>query len=102
MQAFTEQIMGMGLFNFNGLKSEEVVGEVCTASFLKRDREGKFRFADRSFQEYFIASRLQQCFADDRREASLMEMLAAGPLEQRVMYFLTQLNEDRSVTPIAP
>jgi hypothetical protein len=31
-----------------------------------------------------------------------MEMLAAGPLEQRVMYFLTQLNEDRSVTPITP
>jgi NACHT domain/TIR domain len=99
---FTEAIMGAGLFHFSGLKSEEVLGEICTASFLKRDRDGMFFFGNHSFQEYFVASRLKKCFLDDRREQALQEMLAAGPLDRRVIYFLSQLNDDHSAAPNTP
>jgi len=90
---FTERVVSKGEFSFSGLGIEEVAGEICTASFLNRDKEGNFFFADRSFQEYFVASRFYRYLEDSDRNNLLIEMLAMRSLEQKIILFLTQLDE---------
>jgi WD40 repeat protein len=68
----------------------DVASEMQGASFLKRDDAGNFCYMHRSFGEFFIACKIKHALADD---AALRELLNTRRYDQKMIYFLTQLDE---------
>jgi predicted NACHT family NTPase len=57
--------------NFGSLNVDEVTEEMRTASFLKRDDDGNYHFADPSFEEYFLACKIYECLKCLKRPGQL-------------------------------
>ena len=79
---------------------EDIMREVQAASFLRRERDGgNFSFMHRSFAEYFLARKILAALASPKREPGGAEkepahVLDARRFDQKVVYFLTLLDEN--------
>ncbi|MGH9837420.1 MAG: pentapeptide repeat-containing protein [Blastocatellia bacterium] len=77
--------------DFYGEDVEDVAEELRTASFLTRNDEGFYSFADRSFGEYFLASKIHESLAapDDMNE--VRKLLRTRLFNRKMIFFLTLL-----------
>lgn len=68
---------------------EAVEADLTTQTYLLRDARGRYRFAHRSFLEYFVADHLVTELAEGR-----FEVLAARTLSPEIVAFLTDMELD--------
>ena len=78
-------------FSFADLTVEEVTEEMRTASFLKRNDDGQYFFADPSFEEYFLACKIYECLREPRSLDNLKEALRTRRFREKVVFFLEKL-----------
>lgn len=82
---------------------DDIAEELRTASFLTRNEEGYYGFADRSFGEYFLACKIHSVLLQPNGEAELRELLRIRLLNQKVIFFLNLLlRESRSFELLHP
>ncbi|MFN0084201.1 MAG: pentapeptide repeat-containing protein [Blastocatellia bacterium] len=89
-----EGLKGVKL-DFRGEDSYDVAEELGTASFLKRDEEGNYLFADPSFQEYFLACRIDEAIAGGEEE-ELRSQLRTRLFDPKMVFFLSLLRKRSS------
>ncbi|MFX0210047.1 MAG: pentapeptide repeat-containing protein, partial [Candidatus Hodarchaeota archaeon] len=69
--------------------------DIMTCSFLIRDSEGNYRFAHKSFMEFFVAKK----FSDEIGN-KLKENLGRSPITREISNFLTDLIKDKNYSDI--
>lgn len=89
-----EGLKGVAL-DFRGEDSYDVAEELRTASFLKRDDDGNYHFADRSFNEYFLACRIEDAIQGGE-EAELRGRLRTRLFDSKMVFFLSLLRKRNS------
>ncbi len=87
---FIERLVADQRLELGDEEAADIAVELQSASFLKRDNAGNFTFMHRSFGEFFLARRLQDCLADP---VGLREMLNTRRYDQKTIYFLALLDE---------
>jgi uncharacterized protein YjbI with pentapeptide repeats len=96
---FVEKLVSDRKIEIGDEEIADVAGEMQGASFLKRDDSGAFSFMHRSFGEFFVARKINDCLGDAARE--LPELLDTRRYDQKTIYFLAQLDEqDRMRDPL--
>jgi WD40 repeat protein len=96
---FVEKLVADRKIEIGDEEIADVAGEMQGASFLKRDDAGNFYFMHRSFGEFFVARKINDCLADAARE--LPDLLNTRRYGQKTIYFLTRLDEqDRMREPL--
>jgi WD40 repeat protein len=80
-----------GKLDFHGEEFEDVAEELRTASFLKRDADGNYEFADRSFGEYFLACKLHDTLSKPGGISDIRRLLRTRRFEPKVIFFLSLL-----------
>ncbi|MDX2034650.1 MAG: pentapeptide repeat-containing protein [Blastocatellia bacterium] len=78
-------------FSFADLTVEEVTEEMRTASFLKRNDEGQYFFADPSFEEYFLACKIYECLRKPASSERIKAALRTRLFRPKVVFFLEKL-----------
>ena len=71
LPAWLQQRLGLSLGD-----REEAACDIRTAAFLVRDAAGNYRFAHRSFQEFFLARGIQQALAEGQADALKLPRLS--------------------------
>lgn len=84
--------------NFGFLTVEEVTEEMRTASFLKRNDDGHYYFADPSFEEYFLACKIYECLKQPNQLAQIKAVLRTKRFEPKVIFFLEKLITEDGAT----
>src|SRR5262245_62073625 len=99
LSPFVERLVADRKVEIGDEEIADVAGEMQGASFLKRDDAGNFSFMHRSFGEFFVARKINDCLADAARE--LPDLLNTRRFGQKTIFFLTQLDEqDRGREPL--
>lgn len=83
-------------FTLDTEEQTDVVREMQTASFLKRDRgEGRdeFSFAHPSFLEYFLARKLRDVLVRPDNQSEIKQLLNTRPYDPTIIFFLTLMDE---------
>jgi len=76
-----------------------MAGEIRAATFIKRadmkgtEGDGEFRFMHRSFMEYFFALYLFDVMAKKEMD-SIEEILKTRPIDQKIIYFFSQIDAE--------
>lgn len=84
--------------DFQPQEDNDVVEEIRTASFLKRDEQGNYTFADPSFCEYFLACKIHDGLKPPTSIRDILRTRLFGP---KVILFLTQMiKEDALFQPL--
>lgn len=77
--------------DFYGEDVEEVAEELRTASFLTRNDEGFYSFADRSFGEYFLACKIHESLAAPTDFGDVRALLRTRLFNRKMIFFLNLL-----------
>jgi hypothetical protein len=76
-----------------------VVDEVCSRTFLvQRGRLTGYRFAHKSFFEYFVALDLKECLGADRR-LEVARSYCERPLSDPIVYFFREMLTEAATVP---
>jgi transcriptional regulator with XRE-family HTH domain len=98
---FVARLYAAKSFEFGDQEADDIAREVQAASFLRRDHRGEgggdFQFIHRSFGEFFLAKRILQAAAPEVGNDNLRAVLNLRPLDRKVIYFLTLLDERDSL-----
>ncbi len=98
LSPFIEKLIADKTIEIGDEEITDVASEMQGASFLKRDDAGNFSFMHRSFGEFFVARKINDCLTEP---AALRELLNTRRYDQKAIYFLTQLDEqDRMREPL--
>lgn len=92
LSVLSERLVAGEKYDFGGEGTEEVAGEMRTASFLKRDTDGYFSFADDSFREYFFARLLHSSLTEPDGNPPIRELLNTHLLSEKIVLFLAFLD----------
>ncbi len=82
--------------DFYGEDVYDVAEELRTASFLRRNNEGFYRFADPSFGEYFLACKIHEGLIRSEGLVKIKNLLRTKLLDRKVIFFLTLLMKQNS------
>ena len=95
--SFVSTIHAGKAIDFGDQEVEDIVSEVRAASFLRRSHRGdEWNFMHRSFGEFFLARKVA-----DGLKAGKADVLATRRFDQKVVYFLALLDEQRqTVEPL--
>jgi WD40 repeat protein len=83
--ALVDELFGQGTTGGSGIDLQQVDSEVRTASFLVRDTAGNYRFAHRSFLEFFVARNIRTGL--ERNDPKALDLRRITPEVDR---FLTE------------
>lgn len=83
--------------DFGAETNDHVAEEMRTATFLRRDDEGNYSFADTSFGEYFLACKIYQCLKRADAPTVILELLRTRLFDQKVIFFLEKMISEDGV-----
>lgn len=86
-----KDLKGRKALDFGDEAEDDVAEEMRTASFLKRDDDGNYYFADTSFEEYFLACKIYECLKRPDGPTAVRDLLRTRLFSRKVIFFLEKL-----------
>lgn len=96
-----KELKGRKALDFGDEAEDDIAEEMRTASFLKRDDDGNYSFADTSFEEYFLACKIYECLKRPAGSPSIRSLLRTRLFSRKVIFFLEKLISEDGVTHAA-
>ena len=93
-----KDLKGRKALEFSDEAEDDVAEEIRTASFLKRDDDGNYSFADTSFEEYFLACKIYECLRRPDWPTVIRELLRTRLFTPKVIFFLEKLISEDGVS----
>ncbi|HMV86823.1 MAG TPA: pentapeptide repeat-containing protein [Blastocatellia bacterium] len=93
-----KELKGRKTLDFGDEAEDDIAEEMRTASFLKRDDDGNYSFADTSFEEYFLACKVYECLKRPAGPPSIRTLLRTRLFSRKVIFFLEKLISEDGVT----